>query len=66
LFAFDPATRDNVGTFRVRVSLKLEKSDQLVATFAAGDFIDPDGTVTGLGGGPDAYTCTRMQVLPAP
>jgi hypothetical protein len=66
LFAFDPATRDNVGMFRVRVRLKLERSDQLVATFAAGHLIDHDGTVTGLGGGPDAYACTRMQVLPTP
>jgi hypothetical protein len=65
LFAFDPATGDNVGMFRVRVSLKLDKQDLLTATFASADLIDPDGTITELGGGPDAYTCTRMKVLPA-
>lgn len=65
LFAFDPGTGESTGMFRVRVSLKLDKPDQLIATFASADFIDPDGNVTELGGGPDAYTCTRMQVLPA-
>jgi hypothetical protein len=65
LFAFDPATGDNVGMFRVRVSLKLDKQDLLTATFASADSIDPDGTITELGGGPDAYTCTRLKVLPA-
>lgn len=65
LFIFDPATGDNVGMIRVKVSLSLDKSDQLTATFASADLIDPDGTVTDLGGGPDAYTCTRVKVLPA-
>ena len=65
LFAFDPETGESTGMFRVRVSLKLDKQDQLKATFASADFIDPDGTVTELGGGPDAYSCTRMKVLPA-
>lgn len=64
LFAFDPATGESVGMIRVRVSLKLEKSDVLNATFASADFINPDGSVTELGGGPDAYSCTRMKVLP--
>jgi len=66
LFAFDPATGDNVGMFRVRVSLQLDSADHLTATFAFADFINPDGTITELGGGPDPYTCDRMQVLPVP
>ena len=65
LFAFDPATGESTGMFRVRVSLDLDKQDLLTATFASADFIDPGGTITELGGGPDAYTCTRMNVLPA-
>lgn len=65
LFAFDPATGENTGRFRIRVSLRLEDAAHLTATFASADFIDPDGTITELGGGPDAYTCTRMKVLPA-
>lgn len=65
LFAFDPATGDNVGMIRVRVSLKLDNPDHLIATFGSADFIDPDGTITELGGGPDPYTCTRMKVVPA-
>ena len=65
LFIFDPATGDNVGMIRVKVSLKLDKPDQLTATFGSADLIDLDGTVTDLGGGPDPYTCTRMKVLPA-
>ena len=65
LFAFDPATGENTGMFRIRVSLKLDKQDLLTATFASADLIDLDGTITELGGGPDAYTCTRMKVLPA-
>ena len=65
LFAFDPATGESTGMFRVRVSLHLDKQDLLTATFASADFIDQDGTITELGGGPDAYTCTRMNVLPA-
>jgi hypothetical protein len=65
LFAFDPATGDNVGMIRVRVSLKLDKQDLLAATFASADFIHPDGTIEELGGGPDAYTCTRVKVVPA-
>ena len=65
LFGFDPATGENIGMFRVRVSLELDKQDLLTATFASVDLIHPDGTVEELGGGPDAYTCTRMKVLPA-
>ena len=65
LFAFDPASGDSVGMIRVRVSLKLDKQDLLTATFASADFIHPDGTIEELGGGPDAYTCTRLKVLPA-
>jgi len=65
LFAFDPSTGESVGMIRVRVNLKLEKSDVLNAKFASADFINPDGSVTELGGGPDAYSCTRMKVLPA-
>ena len=66
LFAFDPATGDNVGMIRVRVSLKVDKPDHLTATFGFADFIDLDGTITELSGGPDAYTCTRMNVVPVP
>jgi hypothetical protein len=65
LFAFNPSTGESTGMFRIRVSLKLDKQDLLTATFASVDSIDPDGTVTELGGGPDAYTCTRLKVLPA-
>jgi len=55
-----------VGMIRVRVSLKVVKPDHLTATFGFADFINPDGTITELGGGPDAYTCTRMNVVPVP
>jgi len=65
LFIFDPATGDNVGMIRVKTSLKLDKSDQLTATFASADLINLDGSIIDLGGGPDAYTCTRVKVLPA-
>jgi hypothetical protein len=65
LFAFDPATGESTGMFRIRVSLQLDKQDLLTATFASADFIHPDGTIEELGGGPDAYACTRMKVLPA-
>ena len=65
LFIFDPATGDNVGMIRVKVSLKVDQPDHLTATFGSADLIDLDGTVTDLGGGPDPYTCTRMVVLPA-
>ena len=65
LFAFDPATGESTGMFRIRVSLKLEKQNLLTATFASADFIHPDGTIEELGGGPDAYSCTRLKVLPA-
>ena len=65
LFIFDPATGDNVGMIRVKVSLTLDQPDHLTATFGSADLIDPDGNVTDLGGGPDPFTCTRMQVLPA-
>ena len=66
LFAFDPATGDNVGMIRVRVSLRLDSPDQLNATFSFAEFIAPDGSVTELGGEANPYTCTRMKVLPAP
>ena len=66
LFAFDPSTGESTGMFRIRVSLRLDGADHLTATFAFAEFIDPDGNVTELGGGPDAYTCTRMKVLPVP
>ena len=66
LFAFDPATGESTGMFRVRVSLRLDGPDRLKATFAAVDSIDFDGTITELFGGPDAYTCTRIKVVPAP
>ena len=66
LFAFDPATGDNVGMVRVRVSLQLESADPLPATFAFAEFIAPDGRVTELGGEADPYTCTRVKVLPVP
>lgn len=65
LFAFDPATGESTGMFRVRVSLQLDKQDLLTATFASVDLIHPDGTIEELGGGPDPYSCTRMRVLPA-
>ena len=66
LFAFDPATGDNVGMIRVRVTLQLEGADQLNATFSFAEFIAPDGSVTELGGEADPYTCTRIKVLPVP
>jgi hypothetical protein len=47
------------------VSLKLDQPDHLTATFGSADFIDPDGTITELGGGPNPYSCTRMKVVPA-
>jgi hypothetical protein len=50
LFAFDPGTGDNVGMIRVRVSLRLDGKDHLTATFGFADFINPDGTITELGG----------------
>jgi hypothetical protein len=65
LFAFDPSTGENVGMIRVRVSLKLDQPDHLTATFGSADFIDPDGTITELGGGPNPYSCTRMKVVSA-
>jgi hypothetical protein len=66
LFAFDPATGDNVGMIRVRVTLELDSADQLTATFSYAEFIAPDGSVTELGGEANPYTCTRMKVLPVP
>jgi len=50
---------------RVKVSLKVDEPDHLMATFGSADLIDLDGNVTDLGGGPDPYTCTRMKVVPA-
>lgn len=66
LFAFDPAIGESTGMFRVRVSLQLDGPDRLVATFAFVDFINLDGSITELGGGPDAYTCDRLKVIPVP
>jgi hypothetical protein len=65
LFAFDPETGESTGMIRVRVSLKLDKPDHIRGTFAVADLIDLDGTITELGGGPDPYTCTRINVVPA-
>lgn len=66
LFAFDPATGESTGMIRVRVSLIVDSPDHLTATFSVVDFIDPDGTITELFRGPDAYTCDRLQVVPVP
>jgi hypothetical protein len=65
LFAFDPETGESTGMIRVRVSLKVDKPDHIQGTFGVADFIDLDGTITELGGGPDPYTCTRINVVPA-
>ena len=66
LFAFDPASSESVGMIRVRISLRLDNADHLTATSELAEFINPDGTITELGGGPDAYTCDRLKVLPVP
>jgi hypothetical protein len=66
LFAFDPATGDSVGMIRVRVSLRLENTDQLKATISFAEFIAPDGSVAELGSETNPYTCTRIKVLPVP
>jgi hypothetical protein len=66
LFSFDPTTSESLGMFRIRVSLKLDGPDRLIATFAFAEFINPDGSITELGGGPDAYTCDRLKVLQVP
>jgi hypothetical protein len=66
LFAFDPDTHVSTGMIRVRVSLRLDGPDKLKATFAAVDSIDFDGTITELFSGPDAYTCSRIKVVPVP
>ena len=66
LFAFDPAAGESVGMIRVRISLRLDSADHLTATSEFAEFINPDGTITELGGGPDAYTCERLQVIPVP
>jgi hypothetical protein len=66
LFAFDPGTGESTGMIRVRVSLVVDSPDHLMATFSVVDFIDPDGTITELFRGPDAYTCTRLKVVPVP
>ena len=65
LFTFDPETGESTGMIRVRVTLKVDKPDHIQGTFAVADLIDPDGTITELGGGPDPYTCTRINVVPA-
>jgi hypothetical protein len=66
LFAFDPTTGETTGMIRVRVSLIVDSPDHLTATFGVVEFIDPDGTITELVRGPDAYTCTRLKVVPVP
>jgi hypothetical protein len=66
LFAFDPASRESVGMLRIRISLRLDGADHLTATSEFAEFVNPDGTITELGGGPDAYTCDRLQVIPVP
>lgn len=66
LFAFDPSTGESTGMFRVRVSIELDSLDHLTASFGVVDFIDPDGTITELFRGPDAYTCDRLKVVPVP
>jgi hypothetical protein len=66
LFAFDPASGDNVGMIRVRITLKLESADQLNATAGYVEFIAPDGSVEPLGSEENPYTCTRIKVLPVP
>ena len=66
LFAFDPATGDNVGMIRVRITLQLESADQLNATSGYVEFIAPDGSVSELGSETNPYTCTRIKVLPVP
>ena len=66
LFAFDPDTGESTGMIRVRVSLKVDSPDHLTATFGVVDFIDPDGNISELFRGPDAYTCSRLNVVPVP
>jgi hypothetical protein len=66
LFAFDPSTGESTGMIRVRVSLAVDRPDHLAATFGVVEFIDPDGTITELVRGPDAYTCNRLEVVPVP
>ena len=66
LFAFDPATGDNVGMTRVRITLQLENTDHLKATAGFVEFIAPDGSVEPLGSETNPYTCTRIKVLPIP
>lgn len=66
LFAFDPATSESTGMFRVRVALEVDSPNHLTATFGVVDFIEPDGTITELFRGPEAYTCDRLNVVPVP
>jgi hypothetical protein len=66
LFAFDPATGDNVGLIRVRATLKLAGGDQLNATAGYVELIAPDGSVTPLGSEESPFHCTRVKVLPVP
>lgn len=66
LFAFDPATGENVGMIRVRTTLELESADQLNATAGYVEFVAPDGSVEFLGSETNPYTCTRIRVLPVP
>jgi hypothetical protein len=66
LFAFDPATGENPGMIRVRITLKQESADQLNATEGFVEFIAPDGSVEPLGSEENPYTCTRIKVLPVP
>lgn len=66
LFGFDPATGENIGMFRIRITLQLEGADQLNATASYAELIAPDGSVIELGGEANPYTCTRVNVLPVP
>lgn len=66
LFAFDPASGENVGMVRVRITLQLEGANQLNATAGFVEFIAPDGSVEPLGSEENPYTCTRIKVLPVP
>jgi hypothetical protein len=66
LFGFDPATGDNLGMFRVRITLRLESADQLHATAGFVELLAPDGSITPLGSEENPYTCTRVKVLPVP
>ncbi|HVE55705.1 MAG TPA: hypothetical protein VNB22_02690, partial [Pyrinomonadaceae bacterium] len=59
LFAFDPEAGVAVGRIRVRATIQQNGSDNISGD-AFADFIDPDGTVIPLGGGP--YSGEKVQV----